>query len=434
MLSPCGPNEGAADLIARGRIFREGHKERTCTPRLHRQWLAKTGLREHRNTETVESLSGARPLRTADRTDEQALGHSLAMRKKNLRAASFDVRFVSVRSRKVWKFSIRSGARAAYERSSVAATIGIAIGLLPHGRAFWATELPSRAIKAAPLDDPVLAAIGQDRALVTHRSSLSSEEPAQKSLLRVQAVLRLIEHRALRTVDHLVGDLLAAMRRKVVQDDRVRFRPREKRRVELEPLERATATLVLLFLTHAGPHIRVHDVRAAHRGDRIVAERDLRPARPRLGRREPLVSLKRLVSGWRRDAERRAGLGGAQHQRVRDVVAVGDVRDLDPAKIGPFSFTDREDVGQALARMGQVGEPVDHRDVAVAREFLDGLVGVHAQHHRVGHAARDAGDVRDAFAAAEADLLWREVHAVAAELSDAHIEREPGTEARLLEN
>src|SRR5438034_7573373 len=115
ILSSCGPNESAADLIARWRIFREGHKERTCTPRLHRQWLAKTGFREHQNTKTVKSLSGARPLRTADRTDEQALGHSLAMCKENLRAASFDVRFVSVRGRKVWKFSIRSGPRAAHE-------------------------------------------------------------------------------------------------------------------------------------------------------------------------------------------------------------------------------------------------------------------------------------------------------------------------------
>ena len=115
MVSPCGPNESAAYLIARGRIFREGHQERTCTPRLHRQWLAKTGFREYRNTKTVESLSGACPLRTADRTDEQALGHSLAMCKENLRAASFDVRFVSVRGRKVWKLSIRSGPRAAHE-------------------------------------------------------------------------------------------------------------------------------------------------------------------------------------------------------------------------------------------------------------------------------------------------------------------------------
>src|SRR5712691_3163365 len=112
MVSRSGPNASAADLIAGRRILGEGHEERTCTPRLHRKGLAETGFGEHRNAKAVESLSGARPLRTADRTDERALGHSLAMRKKNLRAASFDVRFMSVRGRKVRKFSIRSGPRA----------------------------------------------------------------------------------------------------------------------------------------------------------------------------------------------------------------------------------------------------------------------------------------------------------------------------------
>src|SRR5713101_4153304 len=102
-------------LVSGRRILGERNKEGTCTPRLHRQRLAKTSLREHRYTKTMESLCGVRPLRTADRTDKRALGHSLAMRKKNLRAAPLDVRFVSVRGRKVWEFSIRSGARTADE-------------------------------------------------------------------------------------------------------------------------------------------------------------------------------------------------------------------------------------------------------------------------------------------------------------------------------
>src|SRR2546423_11807300 len=111
MLSRREPNETAAALVARRRILRECDEERTCTPRLHRQGFGQTGLREHRNTQTMESLCGARPLRTTDRTDERAVGHSLAMRKENLRAAPLDVRFVSVRGRKVRKFSIRPGPR-----------------------------------------------------------------------------------------------------------------------------------------------------------------------------------------------------------------------------------------------------------------------------------------------------------------------------------
>ena len=47
------------------------------------------------------------------------------------------------------------------------------------------------------------------------------EQPHQQRLLRVQAVLRLVPDHALRAVEHLVGDLLAAVRGQAVQHDRV---------------------------------------------------------------------------------------------------------------------------------------------------------------------------------------------------------------------
>src|SRR5712691_1893291 len=134
------------------------------------------------------------------------------------------------------------------------------------------------------------------------------------------------------------------------------------------------------------------------------------------------------------DTERRACRDGAEHQRMRDVVAVTDVRDRDAAKIGAFALADREDVGETLARMALVGEPVDHRDFAVARELFNRLVRVDAQHHRVRHSARDAGHVGDALAAPETDLRGREVHAVPAELRDPDVERQARAETRLLED
>src|SRR5262245_41848291 len=39
------------------------------------------------------------------------------------------------------------------------------------------------------------------------------EAPRQNALLRMQAIFGFIEHHRLRTVDHLVGDLFATMRR-----------------------------------------------------------------------------------------------------------------------------------------------------------------------------------------------------------------------------
>jgi hypothetical protein len=115
MLSRDRPNGTLVNLVARRRILRERDEEWTCTPRLHRERLAKTGLREDRNTEAVESLCCSRPFRTADRTNERTVGHSLAMRKQDLGTAPLDVRLVSVRRRKLRKFGIRPGPRAPHE-------------------------------------------------------------------------------------------------------------------------------------------------------------------------------------------------------------------------------------------------------------------------------------------------------------------------------
>src|SRR5438477_12834594 len=200
MLSRRIANEQESDLIARRRILRERHEERTCMPWLHRQRFTQAGLREHRNTKTVESLCAPRPFRTADRTHERAVGHSLAMRKQNLCAAPFDVRLVSIRSRKVGKLCIRPRSHPAHECPPVATAVTVRLGLLPLGPALRTPELPARAVEPAPLDDPVLASGGEDSPFIRHRASLSSEDPAQKCLLRERAGLLLIEHRALRTV------------------------------------------------------------------------------------------------------------------------------------------------------------------------------------------------------------------------------------------
>ena len=48
-----------------------------------------------------------------------------------------------------------------------------------------------------------------------------SEAPGEDAFLRVQPVLGLVEHDRLRTVDHLVGDLLAAMGGQAMHEDRV---------------------------------------------------------------------------------------------------------------------------------------------------------------------------------------------------------------------
>ena len=61
----------------------------------------------------------------------------------------------------------------------------------------------------------------------------SAEAPGEDALLRVQAVLGLVEDHRLRTVDDLGGHLLAAMRGQAVHEDRVGLGLRHQARVDL---------------------------------------------------------------------------------------------------------------------------------------------------------------------------------------------------------
>src|SRR5262245_35552634 len=62
-------------------------------------------------------------------------------------------------------------------------------------------------------------------------------EPDQHALLDVQAILGLVEDDGLRTVDHLTGDLLAAMCREAVHDHRVALGLAESGGIDLVRLE-----------------------------------------------------------------------------------------------------------------------------------------------------------------------------------------------------
>ena len=63
---------------------------------------------------------------------------------------------------------------------------------------------------------------GQPRHRRSRHPCLLRQQEHQQRLLRVQPVLRLVPDRRLRTVDDLVGDLPAAVRRQAVQHDRAR--------------------------------------------------------------------------------------------------------------------------------------------------------------------------------------------------------------------
>src|SRR2546430_16267104 len=88
------------------------------------------------------------------------------MRKKDLRAAALHIRLMAVGRGEIRELVLRSLARAAYERSAVGAPIRLLGRLRPLGRALGAAERAFDCVEAAPLDDPVLAAVREDRSLL----------------------------------------------------------------------------------------------------------------------------------------------------------------------------------------------------------------------------------------------------------------------------
>lgn len=93
-----------------------------------------------------------------------------------------------------------------------------------------------------------------------------------------------------------------------------------------------------------------------------------------------------------------------------------------------------EDVGQHLARMVFVGQPVDDRHARVGGKALDDLLPEGADHDDVGHAGDDLRRVLDRLAAAQLRVARVEEDGVAAELVDAGFERQTRARGILLKD
>ena len=86
-------------------------------------------------------------------------------------------------------------------------------------------------------------------------SDLPDEQPDDDGLLHVPAVLGLVPDHAARALEHLGGDLLAAVGGQAVQRDRVGGRVREQGVVELPRGEHLGACLGLGLAAHRDPGV-----------------------------------------------------------------------------------------------------------------------------------------------------------------------------------
>src|SRR2546426_3359092 len=111
----------------------------------------------------MQALGVAHPLRPTYRTGERSVPHAFSVGEQDLRAAALDVRLVAIGSGEVRELRLPSSTRATDERAAVGAAIRIVAGLRPFSRALGTAEASTRRVETAPLDDPVLAAVRQDR-------------------------------------------------------------------------------------------------------------------------------------------------------------------------------------------------------------------------------------------------------------------------------
>src|SRR5205809_4602611 len=180
------------------------------------------------------------------------------------------------------------------------------------------------------------------------------------------------------------------------------------------------------LLPHARPDVGIDHVGAARGGLGVV-----RHAHARSGFGQDLRI--RLVAGRAGQYQLEAEAGGRIHPRMDDVVPVADEGDAEAGEIPP-ALEQREAVGEDLAGVMEIGEPVDGGDAGSRREVDDALMEEGPRHDEIDPAFEVARDVPRRLALPEPDIAGGEVDGGTAELHHADLEGDAGPEARLLED
>ena len=113
-------------------------------------------------------------------------------------------------------------------------------------------------------------------------------------------------------------------------------------------------------------------------------------------------------------------MAAAFDQAADHVVAVAHPGQMQAGQLSAM-FLERVQVGQRLARMREVREPVDHRARRVLGELDDGRMPLRPDHDHVDHLAQHASEIGDALALAETRIV-AEHHAAAAQVGHARLE------------
>jgi hypothetical protein len=126
-------------------------------------------------------------------------------------------------------------------------------------------------------------------------------------------------------------------------------------------------------------------------------------------------------------------LGGAEQQRVRHVVPVAQVGDRQAGELAAL-LADGEQIGQALARVLEVRQRVDHGNGRRGREQLQALLFERSHDDRIHVPRQRPTRVLDRLAAPELQLGRRQRDGVTACRLHGDVERDPRPGRGLLED
>ena len=101
---------------------------------------------------------------------------------------------------------------------------------------------------------------------------------------------------------------------------------------------------------------------------------------------------------------------------MRHIVAVADVCHLEPGKILSLVLTDCEQIGQCLTWVQEVAERIDDGDIRIARQLLNAIMSVGADHDAVEIAREHARRILDRLAAPKLQVAAAEKECLPAEL------------------
>ena len=202
---------------------------------------------------------------------------------------------------------------------------------------------------------------GRAAVALAGRHQLLLQQPGQQRLLRVQAVLGLVPHDALRPVDDVGADLLAPVGGQAVQHDRVGVGARGQRGVDgVGPNGAARSAC-----SPPGPSRPRCRWRARRRRRRPPSPVGARVTEPPVSAAircaSATIGRVGLVAGRAGDPDVHAGQRAAEQVGVGHVVGgVAEVGQRQPGQPA-LVLADGLQVGQHLARVELVGQRVDHR-------------------------------------------------------------------------